>query len=478
MSSLGVKLSPEQQHAARLIDCTRRRFNDAHKQASSESEDGKNHSSLFARVVATKSGDINGSGPFQEMGLISVVELPYEDIIAQIVWELEDNQEAASLLGIGSVEDLVGFLHDACRRESSHGPYDKKRRLIYNSILCLSYSIQALRLSSQRLLARDPHSQCAIANECVSPGLRSLSKYAVRYTEAFDKAMFHKNRFNNWLLIFYSLCIQSHVRQALMVLEQRQQDEFIGTSATGDFQVPWQTPATAGFLRDAVVLFREISMQNRGKLAAQIHDPRAQHSSHFQQLQQQRSPRFDRSSNSNSTSHQIWEKRRGEGMIEYLEEIFDIMPSPSSSANHAHPEPSHETVHNQAPSQDIHGPDAVVTGDADFDSDPKSDSGVTIVAPKLPAPLTIASTSTSSNNTNSNSALKEAIHDQSISPWIWSIFDQKSTSPSSPDFDWTHPPYSPATMKDVMDWSGLNIGNPVVSISDWDFYSDNHGYLR
>lgn len=449
-------------------------------------------------MITTKVENINYFEPFKDLAGIRITELPYDGLISRIVWELEDNLEAAGLIGLGLVEDLVGFLEAASLCESQYGHYKQERRLVYNSMWCLSYCLETLRLSSHGLLNPQPHSHCDGAGQCVSPGLRGLSRYAFRYFEALDKAIFHRDRrkSHNWLLIFYSLRIQCYVRRALMVLEQRQQPDPMGSWASN---ASW-------YLWDAVVLFREISMQNRGKLAAKIRDSRAQPSVYLQQPQQRRSAW----AGSSTSSPQSWEEWHEEGVITHLERIFGI-PAITNTANHApptmHQQTAHPSTHRQVSVQGIHHLETPNHDDVDFnsdnesDSDSDSDSKVTVVgSPSAtilqPAPLAFAGASASANNRDDNEIAMQMYCPTSPSspfpretptpvPSDWSVtsFDPNSAAAS---FQWTDAAFSPTasdtasmttsrlsfleTMWDDCDFNALQFDNTLTP-NDCHFYN-------
>lgn len=503
--------------AADFVDYIRGRFKDAYEVANADSEPQHTQYSMFTRVATTKVKNINSYEHFREIG-VSFFELPYDRLIAKIAWEMEDVPETARLVGVESVADLVGLLEAASLCESQSGHYKKEKRVVYSSMLCLSHAMTAMRLSSQGLLSQDPHSRCADANECISPGLRSLSKYAIRYTEALDKAIFHKHRrkFNNWLLIFYSLCIHSHVRRALMVLEQRRRNHFIGMMASGGWQVPSPPLASAAYLQDAVFVFQEISMQRRGNLASQIRNSRAQPSVYLQQPQPRRTTRLS----SSSTAHppQTWEKWHQEGVVQYLGRIFDISRVLNTNVNNTNEMNQQQllpTMHHQLRSEDARHQQETETGivDVDADSDPESDSDVTINDSSMavggntgevdmPAELTFVNASVG-NDTSFNSNFNEHMvpmetedcppffpsHAPSPAPSNWSMtsFEPDSTAPSFLDSEWTASSFSPTasyagslaqSRQDDMDFGIFDLDSNGFSQDSFHFYPRGQSNLN
>jgi hypothetical protein len=284
---------------------------------------------IFCRVVNTEVQTDRTVNSLLDLGLIApLVSLPYDDLIANIVWELEDNPEAAQLTGVGSVEDLVALLEAACLCETQWGRRDRKRRLVYSSILCLQYSMEALRLSAHgQLAAVNAHAGCHQANECISPAFHGLTRYALRYAEALTMTLFHKHRGkdSDWLLAFYSLCVQAHVRRALISLEA----QHLQPASSVDVEDFARPLCSANYLHTAVSLFGQLSMQNKGKLAKQIQNSRPKPSVYLQQ------PPYPSQPGGGSSSS--WQKWREEGILKFLGRIFQITINDSTIHYHSHP---------------------------------------------------------------------------------------------------------------------------------------------
>jgi len=285
---------------------------------------------VFCTIINTKVEDIRFNdiqNCMKKVGLISyvVLSLPYDDLIADLVWELEDNPNVVELTGVGTVEDFVALLEAACVCEAEYGVSDETKRLVYNSIRCLLYGLEALQLAADGMLITDSHSHCVEAGQCISPALHGLTRYALRFTEALTMALFHKNRakHQNWLLVFYSLCIQSHVRRVFMSLEQHQRSSQSGLTA-GDMEVDgYVRPLrSAKYLHTAVSLFGEISTQSRCKLAKMILDSRPKPSVYLQKLASHPS----RAAGIGGTSGSTWQKWRTEGVPEFLRKAFQLTP--------------------------------------------------------------------------------------------------------------------------------------------------------
>ncbi len=91
------------------------------------------------------------------------------------------------------------------------------------SIICLRYCLDGLRLCAAGLLTPELHSTCR-PDRCSIDCLRDLCFHIYTYIEELSMMMFKKVNLRDrrwWLSTFYSLCVQSYVRRALLVLEQQ-----------------------------------------------------------------------------------------------------------------------------------------------------------------------------------------------------------------------------------------------------------------
>lgn len=286
-------------------------------------------SAIFPSVAKTEAPPINKHNLYRELNVS--IEIPHDDLIISIVWELEDNPDAARLMGITSIKHFVAFLEAASVCESQFGPHNYKKRLCFTAMHLLLYSFAGLRLSRSDLLAGSAHAYCQAANECISPALHSLTKYSARYAETLTKALFHKKRDgpHEWLLIFYSLCLQAHVRLALMTIEARlySMDPTADGLAGSGYQPPL---VTANYLRTASIIFEQISLQKNGKLAKKI----------CNDLARVEPSVYLKKANLNESDIK-WKNWQGQEdmILKHLRMIFDVgLPINSSAATmHHHP---------------------------------------------------------------------------------------------------------------------------------------------
>lgn len=259
-------------HLPRVLqDIRRRRRHDRSKCKKTRVRDPDHP--LFSSIVTTTVPNINSFNPFKELDF-NLPELPYDDLISDIVWELEDNQTAAEVMGVGSIEDLVALLEAACLLETRFGHHDRTKRLIYSAMQLMLHCLEGLRLLNEGLLAANTHVYCTQATGCICPVFHALTKYGARYTEALTKALFSKKRDSDgikiWPMVFYSLCLQAHVRRALMTMETHLHFTFSSLVVLGS------QPRTHTYLLTALTLFEQISLQKDRRLAIKVSNALAQ----------------------------------------------------------------------------------------------------------------------------------------------------------------------------------------------------------
>lgn len=252
------------------------------------------HSVITAKV------DFTDFNPYPD--IVPPRKLPYHRHIIQIVWELTDCPHIAPLMGVTVVEELVALLEAASACEARFGRWNVEKRLVYTSMLCLLYCARAIRLSSLGLMMFGPHSLCP-PSTCISPAFADINKYVSLYVQILSSAIFNSTKRTQdsaGLLVFYSFCIQNHVRHALISLEQSWQHI-----------VP--KPLTASnYLHAAISLFQQISAQNQGnELADQVRraDPAPSLFLGTQQL---------------AALGGNWQKWQREGINGYLGRIFEL----------------------------------------------------------------------------------------------------------------------------------------------------------
>jgi hypothetical protein len=182
---------------------------------------------------------------------------------------------------------------------------------------CLWYCLETLRLDSASLLRSDAHLSCS-PKKCISPGLQGLDANVPQYLDSLTGALLGKkrNEDSNWLLIFYSLCIQAYVRRALMALEERWQSVCPGG------ENPTGILSSANYLHTAASLFSRISTQNRGKLEDDILQTQPPHSEYLGLASL--GDLLNQHLSNPTSGAEGWDKWREEGIDRYLRRIFDI----------------------------------------------------------------------------------------------------------------------------------------------------------
>lgn len=91
------------------------------------------------------------------------------------------------------------------------------------SMICLRHCLEALRLHSAGLLVESEHTECQ-PGLCQVQCIQDLSFYVEAYIRELSSVVFNKENMRDrrwWLSTFYSLCIQSYVRHALMAIEKQ-----------------------------------------------------------------------------------------------------------------------------------------------------------------------------------------------------------------------------------------------------------------
>ncbi|KAM7213541.1 Fez family zinc finger protein 2 [Rhypophila decipiens] len=144
--------------------------------------------------------------------------LSYSDLIATIAWELAENETALPLLEIKSWKALMTMLETACIYEAEVG----QTELVMISMICLRQCLQALRLISADLLHASAHEDCTA--HCEVHYIRELLACVRAYIDELSGVIFNKENMRDrrwWLSTFYSLCIQSYVRHALLAIEKQ-----------------------------------------------------------------------------------------------------------------------------------------------------------------------------------------------------------------------------------------------------------------
>ncbi|KAK4183042.1 Fez family zinc finger protein 2 [Podospora australis] len=174
----------------------------------------------------------------------------YTELIAIIAWEISENQGLLLLLEVRSWEGFMEMLETACIYEAEVG----QTSLVIMSLICLRHCLEGLRLHSGSLLSPGSHDECS-ASQCQVECIRSLYLRLSGYLDELSSVMFHKENMRDrrwWLSTFYSLCIQSYVRHALIAIEKQLLFKSVD-------DVPAEDLSTTQYLHLAAVLFTAAS---------------------------------------------------------------------------------------------------------------------------------------------------------------------------------------------------------------------------
>ncbi|KAE8440569.1 hypothetical protein EG329_007227 [Mollisiaceae sp. DMI_Dod_QoI] len=117
----------------------------------------------------------------------------------------------------GSLDELTRLLPFAIAYQAEH----QENQLIAQSLICLRTCAETLRAKASGLLDTRWHSACESWNckvECIVNLNVHLGLYARELSQVFFKKENLRQRGSWWLSVFYSFCIQSYVRRALVEL--------------------------------------------------------------------------------------------------------------------------------------------------------------------------------------------------------------------------------------------------------------------
>ncbi|KAI1209263.1 uncharacterized protein F4807DRAFT_102051 [Annulohypoxylon truncatum] len=141
-----------------------------------------------------------------------------EGNVVHIAWGLVEVSSAKDILNIKSVENTLDIIKAAVTYETEYG----LSQAIPLAIECLRNCIDMLRLQDGGHLISELHDDCT-AGICQVETFQDLSSNVKSYTDELSKVIFRKeNRLQEkrwWLSVFYSLWIQSHVRQTIRFVE-------------------------------------------------------------------------------------------------------------------------------------------------------------------------------------------------------------------------------------------------------------------
>ncbi|CZR51530.1 uncharacterized protein PAC_01407 [Phialocephala subalpina] len=144
--------------------------------------------------------------------------LPLEQCALAILWNFTQFPSARQILNEkGSLDDLVRLLPYAVAHQAER----QENQLIAQSLICLRTCAEALRVKAAGLLGTRWHSSCE-SQKCKIECIANLSMHIELYIRELSRVFFKKENAKRrhpwWLSTFYSFCIQSYVRRALVEL--------------------------------------------------------------------------------------------------------------------------------------------------------------------------------------------------------------------------------------------------------------------
>ncbi|KAH6710806.1 hypothetical protein BKA61DRAFT_737715 [Leptodontidium sp. MPI-SDFR-AT-0119] len=193
--------------------------------------------------------DLAGSS-LTSSDLSSDLSLVKEGVLAA-VWEILHCDPTCGILDNNILSDEHGDFGYLARLLSSAAVCQantKSNQLIAQSVICLRTCAQALRAKQAGLLERHWHRQCPRRDcrfECISTVNMHLQLYLNELSRVFFNGDNMRNPHAWWLSTFYSFCIQSVVRKALIDL----------TSCPSTNQVHWDGFSAQQYLHLPVRLF-------------------------------------------------------------------------------------------------------------------------------------------------------------------------------------------------------------------------------
>jgi hypothetical protein len=202
--------------------------------------------------------------PIKQPGLVALN--PLNECILAIAWELFDYPFSCfDITETGNLGGLVRLLPSVARYQAKHQselnsvrPFSRflnsktnfnlQDQLIAQSLICLRSCLEALRIKASGFLGKQRHGSCNSGFckfECLEYVKLNISLYLDELSRVFFKKENMRNKTTWWLSAFYSFCIQSFVRRALLELEKE--------------SLVFATLASRDYLRDPVQLFIAIS---------------------------------------------------------------------------------------------------------------------------------------------------------------------------------------------------------------------------
>ncbi|KAH6714224.1 hypothetical protein BKA61DRAFT_607420 [Leptodontidium sp. MPI-SDFR-AT-0119] len=185
--------------------------------------------------------------PIKQPGLAALN--PLNECILAIAWELFDYPFSCfDITETGDLGGLVRLLPSVARYQAKHQSELNSDQLIAQSLICLRSCLEALRIKASGFLGKQRHVSCnsgLCKFECLEYVKLNISLYFDELSRVFFKKENMRNKTTWWLSAFYSFCIQSFVRRALLELEKE--------------SLVFATLASRDYLRDPVQLFVAIS---------------------------------------------------------------------------------------------------------------------------------------------------------------------------------------------------------------------------
>ncbi|KAH8656987.1 hypothetical protein BGZ60DRAFT_531849 [Tricladium varicosporioides] len=298
--------------------------------------------SIYRRVCAKFSNfgyDCSSSSPYSTKNTPGATPLHHR--VVEVLWEAQQipqlrNSELSCTIDIQS--DLEDLLWPAALYQEKEVSY----QLINKAILCLQASLEAVRVQDSNKLTRDSHRGCN-ALQCNIDCLARLDDSLEVYSELLSKVIFKPNSKycrEWWLSVFYSLCIQSHVRRCLVLLVSHLDvDEEMGRKKTN--------PPADEYLHLAVELFA--ACNDSGRKYDPLNYNLEELSSAESNLARKHALDLKHAELAQAAARQdLWAAKGISGSYEYLRRQFDVGSAMAESSNLRKRRRSDTTDHSSA----------------------------------------------------------------------------------------------------------------------------------
>ncbi|KAE8445150.1 hypothetical protein EG329_013646 [Mollisiaceae sp. DMI_Dod_QoI] len=152
--------------------------------------------------------------------------LPLDECVRSICQELSSLKTPLWVLGNFTLEEMEIFLRSAALHQARN---ESQNQLIAQSLICLRSCLAIVRLERSGSLSGYQHLNCSISAcniRCIADFESDVSRYVDELSRVFFKKDMMRSVMDGWLSTFYSLYIQSFVREALLYATNPRWNDF------------------------------------------------------------------------------------------------------------------------------------------------------------------------------------------------------------------------------------------------------------